>query len=644
MRETRRGTSSQQGAVMIWVGVSLVAMLTATFLAIDVGRLYFTQRDLQRLASLAAVSAAQAASGCVGADQDGRPGDVDDVTRLVRSFVVGNGGKPEYLTGVNDAPPVELGKLVRQNHLRLFQSLPEGDPDISAVRVSLTRPQPRPFIGFLSGGRTLRASATAEQTLNASFNVGSTLLGVGGGLFDQTLSAMLCAAGDTACRGRVIGLKVASFATGLAATSISLGQMAAAAQVSVQDLSDPLVLSTQTVLLPQMLAGLSANLGGGASAQAVQLLRSLAAAASANTQPIALGRIIGDVDASASDVPLINLLDLLMTLGIASHDDAHGLTPVELPLVLNVPAGVTISSYLRVLQPAQASGAARPGTAQARTAQLRLEIRIHADQLLNAVASTVNSLIGGALQAQVLPAPLNLGIDIDVAPATAYLDAIRCPSVADNHGAPVVQLSVARALADIAVGRFSGTPTARFSPPLQRSADPIDLLTLRSGGSTRTLRLAYTTASVGGGPDPVPLQDVTEFLRLAESSSARPPVYAAMGSAAVTPLVPVAANPQTLDSPLGLDLHLGLSIESSAAGESVPPLANTVLEAVQVLVQPLLNLVNGLATGLVDPVLGSMGIEAGAATVTLEAVQIGRPQKTATCIPGGGGARACQAP
>lgn len=649
MRRRRQGTASQAGAVMIWVAVSLVGLLTAAFLAIDAGRLYYTQRDLQRLASLAAVSGVQAASGCSSIAADGRPGELNDVTQLVRNFLSSNGGQLTYLTGVNGLQPVELGKLVSQNGLRVFQPLAEGDPEISAVRVNLTRPQPTPFIGFLSGGGTLRASATAEQALNGSLNVGSTILGVNGGLLNQTLGALVCPAGNATCRNNVIALNVASYATGLANTAISLGQLATAANVSVQDLSDPVALNAQTVVLPQLLASLSTNLGSGVSASTVQLLQNLAAAAAGNTQAIPLGDIIGSASAGSDNVPVINLLDLITALGTASHDDDHSVTPIQLPLTVAVPAGVTLSTYLRVLQPAQASGPGRPGVAQARTSQVRLEIRIAAGALLNTILSTVNNTIGlvGALlglQAHLLANPFNLGIDVDVVPATAYLDGIQCPNSAGNGGSPVAQLSVRPAIANVAVGSFSGTPTATFSPVLV-PASAIDVLRLSFGSSTRTVRLAFTTVGVGGGVNPLVLADVTEFQRLAASSTSLPPVYAALGSPAVTPVVPVASNPQTRGSPVSVGLNLGLTTvstgPSSGLGAALLDIVAGLLNTVTSLLNPLLGLVNGLAVSLINPVLNALGIQLGAATVTVESVQIGRPQKVATCIPGTGGTRGC---
>ncbi len=43
--------SRQRGAVAIWIAVSLVALISATFLAIDTGQLYYAQKQLEKSAT-----------------------------------------------------------------------------------------------------------------------------------------------------------------------------------------------------------------------------------------------------------------------------------------------------------------------------------------------------------------------------------------------------------------------------------------------------------------------------------------------------------------------------------------------------------------------------------------------------------------
>ncbi len=63
-------------------------------------------------------------------------------------------------------------------------------------------------------------------------------------------------------------------------------------------------------------------------------------------------------------------------------------------------------------------------------------------------------------------------------------------------------------------------------------------------------------------------------------------------------------------------------------------LVSNLLNGIVGLLNPLLNLVNGLTTALVDPLLALLGIQLGTATVTMNAVQTGQPTLISTCLPG----------
>src|SRR5690606_20780764 len=63
LRSARR---RQTGAAAVFAAIAAGAGLTALALAIDVGRLYAAQRDLQRIANLAALDAARVTGGCFG--------------------------------------------------------------------------------------------------------------------------------------------------------------------------------------------------------------------------------------------------------------------------------------------------------------------------------------------------------------------------------------------------------------------------------------------------------------------------------------------------------------------------------------------------------------------------------------------------
>ncbi|HKY90196.1 MAG TPA: pilus assembly protein TadG-related protein, partial [Nevskiaceae bacterium] len=61
-----RSLARQRGAVIVYVAFFLGVLLAAAALAIDIGRLYNAQRELQRAANIAALDAASVSGGCYG--------------------------------------------------------------------------------------------------------------------------------------------------------------------------------------------------------------------------------------------------------------------------------------------------------------------------------------------------------------------------------------------------------------------------------------------------------------------------------------------------------------------------------------------------------------------------------------------------
>ena len=101
--DRRSSRRRQHGAVAIFVAISLIAILAAVALSIDIGRLYFAQRDLQRLALLGALSAAQQVSGCANNGVPGAQADAEaEVTRI--SALNNPSGTTIGKAGFNGAP------------------------------------------------------------------------------------------------------------------------------------------------------------------------------------------------------------------------------------------------------------------------------------------------------------------------------------------------------------------------------------------------------------------------------------------------------------------------------------------------------------------------------------------------------------
>lgn len=638
--------SRQRGAVGVFMIISLLLLVPILALAINIGQLYYAQRDLEKQATLAALSAAQVASGCAN---NGTPGLLAAVRAEVIRIIDANniGGAISAATliapGINGASGVEIGRIDQVGGLRRFVPLLDGDPQVNAVRVNLTRPQPTPFLvplGAVFSGGNLFASATAQQSAIGTFNVGSGLLSLNGGLVNALLGGLLCAPGDAACRASIASLNVVSGMQGLVNTQISLGQLATALGVSVQDLSDPLTLAAQTPVLSDLLGGLVGAIGDTASGTVVATLQGLANAAS-NPNGVPLGQLLGAVNGLGGDTPIVNLFDLLIAAGQATVADPSGVTPINLPVNLNI-AGTSVSTFLTVLEPPQ-FGIGPAGQAEARTAQVRISVRIAAGGLVTTLTSaatgivnTVLSLLGLiGLQSgtiTVLPPPLNLGIDVAVAGGAATLERLQCPTA--GQADPIARLDASTATATVAVGTFSGAATS--APPLNPTNN-IPVATIRVNrllGGTGTLNVGLGFSTVGvGATAPRALAPVTEFTPIDATSSRQSPVFAADG---VPPDVAVAANPQTISAPTTIGLNL--AVTSTATGSGIPGLllnlASNLLNGVIAQLNPLLNLVNGLTTALIDPLLSLLGIRLGTATVTMNAVQTSQPILISTCLPG----------
>lgn len=643
-RRNMRGTVYQRGAVAIWVGVSIVALLTAAFLAIETGRLYYAQRDLQRLASLSAMAGTQVASGCSGANADGSLGSLAAVTAVVESFIQANGGLSSYLTGINGTDPIELGTMTRQDNLLVFQALPEGDLRINAVRVNLSRPQPTPFIGFLTGEGTLQASATAQQPLLGTFTVGSTLVTLDttqSALLNPLLQGLLCPAPGSASCAAAINISAVGYQE-LAGVGVSLPQLGTAVGVDVKDVSDLLELKTQTPLLNTVLSGLTTSLSGTVSGTVAALLTNLAAASAGNPNEIPLGNLLAGIDTVAGAVPFVNLLDLILALGEAATADPSGsIKPIALPVEVKIPGVASLKTFIKIGEPAQPGGG-RPG-ATAHTAQIRLMLRLQVDAL-----SSINDMVMGLLEilgldwlVNIKAPPIKIGTDIEVAPSTAYLDRLQCPGL--SSPLPVAEMSARTGVAQVELGTFAGS--AASAPEIIEGLAPLVTVAIKvlEGVVSATVNVSLDNQGPVqvGDPSLIPLDyPFTEYTPIEVPGSTAVRAYRAD--------IVAPSNPQTVGSSGLLEStfasllgNLALSTGGTPStgicllGVCIPldSLADSVVDGIMAILTPVLTGVGGLLDALIDPLLQLLGVQVGAATVTMQGVSTARALMVSTCIP-----------
>lgn len=161
--------SSQRGVAAIFAAVSLVTLLSAVALAIDIGRLYYADRNLQRLADLAAIDAARVQSQCLGNASD------EDISAEVTASLQRN-GLPAGTTVVTTLGQRGFGA----DGLQFFTPSNPGQT-AKAVQVTLSRASPSRLLPLFSTptGGVLTTRAAASSELVNTVSIAATRVGTG---------------------------------------------------------------------------------------------------------------------------------------------------------------------------------------------------------------------------------------------------------------------------------------------------------------------------------------------------------------------------------------------------------------------------------------------------------------------------------
>ena len=639
MRHARQAAAKKQrGFAAVFAAIAMIAMLSAVALSIDIGRLYTAKRDLQKLANIAALDAVRVASGC-SVEVDGAPGGAAEATTEAMASVQRN-ASPSILEGIDVV--AEVGRrmpLAETGELQTFEVLPSASPLRDSVRVRLSRPAPSRIIPGITGNATtqLVAYSVAAQPALGKLSIGSNTASLNNGVLNSVLGGLLCPTGNAVCQAQVLALNVAGSGA-LLNTSVTLGQLATALNVTVKDLSDPIFLSAQTPVASDVLNGLAGAVSGTASAGVSTLLSSLALAAQGNTQGVPLAQLLGPITDIAGEVPFVGLLDLIVGLGQASK---AGGPAIAINLPVSIPNVASIHTFVRVIEPPQFSNMQPAGLAHATTAQVRLQVRLQLD-LLNALTTTLNPLLLGL--ASIEADPVRLGIDVDVAKAEAVLDALQCPRRGINNGMPIAGMSVTTALADVDLGTFAGN--GANAPPI--TPGPAALLALRVkvlfGVASANVTVGLNNpVSTSRGGETQQLDLVTQFQPLSEQLAR---IYVADGALGAPPSNdnPQQAGNANVLSGLFSSLFGSLSsgLTTSAGGPTqlcvlfvclpISGLLDPILSVVTGTLGAVLSGVGGIVDALLDPLLNALGVQVGGATVTLQAVEMPQPAVVNTVV------------
>jgi uncharacterized membrane protein len=659
---------AQRGAAAVFAAAALLAMILSTLLALNIGRLYYAQRDLQKLAVMGALAAVESASGCSGTSgMRSTATATTQVTSIIQANLPAGSGTTasQLLTAINGIGPVQLGMesttgvnptTGKTDGYYHFISLADNDARIDAAVVNLAEPSPA-LIGSMFFPNfapfQLHASATAMQRPLGSFTIGSTLLNVNtsnSALLNPLLSALL---------GTSLNLSAVDYQN-LASVKLSLANLEVAA--GVNDLNSLLSLNTNLAGVQQLLAAATAQV----NPSVANLVSGLTLGTTNAGESVPLAQLLGavgdglnpTVTEAASLVPSLDLLDLLREAGEAALGNSPGsfITLTATPSI----AGLSTYVFLSVQQPPQISndgvnfGFGPVGTA-AQTEQVTLGVRASVDttggtgfNLVGAVLNLLNGLLS-LLGSSITIAPINIGLDLAVASATGTLESINCPVAAGST--PSATVGVQTALVTLSLGGFTGN--ASTDPAL--STSPVNLLSIQGTGllsavsATIGLKTGEVSTQLGpntGTAGPFTIYGTAYQPAALAQTSPQTWIFPACNSTvfANPSQCGNTTDPNNPDTPVAAtDLTAGLATligNLTASNNLQIVVANNV--NLSSIIDPLASALNTLLVtpltsvldSILNPLLQLLGIQVGSATILMNGIETGKQIIVNTNLPG----------
>jgi hypothetical protein len=268
----------------VFAAVSLVTLLAGLGLAIDIGRLYYAKRDLQRLADLAAIDGARMLSQCLG------PAGADQISAEVIASLQRNGLPSDSATPLSTLGHRKSGADGVQTY-QLWQASDATGPD--AVQVVLRRPSPSRIMPLFrdEDAGTLRVQAAASATSDTRSSVSQ--------IDRPELMASLNPGGlPTPLRARVAVGGSGGFAD-LVSTSVQVSNLVVDSSTVTEPLPDVEVPVPVSGLLTQLEDQLDAR-GQAAAAAAVSSYADVVDAGDAVVPSSLLGVPTGDLYGGAT--------------------------------------------------------------------------------------------------------------------------------------------------------------------------------------------------------------------------------------------------------------------------------------------------------------------------------------------------------
>ncbi len=570
------GGRRQRGAVAVSAAIIMLAGLVAAALVIDLGRLFFAQRELQRVANMAALDASRIAGGCMGQMQNPEAAAFSEVLGSIdRNVAARSQITPQR---------VEIGGLYTDGGIRYFGVNPSEKN--RAVQVLLRRPAPGRLlpIGAGAGPEMLFASAAAYSRPTATLRIGSTLAQLSPDIFGNVLE-------------RVLGTRPA----------VSLGgyQALAAADLPLTDLLEELGVGTPEQIIESkievddLLHALVQALGNNGDALAANAARAVANAATSGREVIPGDLLLIEQVGDAAAGGLVNVGALLLSVAQAANGSELLNLPIQLPPPLG-PGETTVRIIIPATQgsPSPADDADAPASND----------YVHNGQI---VMRSGLKLIDIPLLGDV-----SLPVFVQGAQATAAIRSIDCA----RRGKAFDEVTVAArsSIARVGIGDFDD-----ISAPYPQVV-PATLVKLAD------LKLPV---GLGGIEIPVPVRVEIKVGAFADlPSDRRDLVFRPPWGEPQT----LSSRPQSArlaealaQLPGQLDIQVGITVLNT---QLIPQgLLNTLLEPVRTLIASTLRaqllgaLTAGLDQQLLLPLANTLGLSLGGAEVIVSDVQSAEP-------------------
>lgn len=405
----------QRGAISIIAAAGLLAVVAAAMLAVDLGNMFYTKRQLQNVADNAALSAAN------------NPSDAQHIaadTAALNNFT-SPGAHSNALTAVSG-----------QYDFATDTFTPGGTAGMqNAVQVTVTTQEP---YFFMPGSHEVTATATAARTDVAGLSMGSGLLAI-----DTQKSALL-----NAILGKLLNTSLNLDAVsyqGLANTNVRLLDLLKA-DASAGTLQE---LLNSDIALPDLLrltaTALSRSNIATADANLISTLNLLSAQVPANLH-LKLADLL-KLDAAPTDAALSAQINVFQLVTFAA-EVANGDHFLDMPVGVNLPGLLTVSLHVTLIEPPSiaigpagqdASGAWRT---RVHTAQARVQLDLDVGQLL-----------GGLV---------HVPLYVEAAAGDAWLEKIECRTPRDDS---TVTVGASTGIANIYLGEVNPDAMTNTSSP-----------------------------------------------------------------------------------------------------------------------------------------------------------------------------------